>query len=62
MIYGRSEVFMAVNVKIMVFWDVIDNLVDRYQHFGGTCLYQTVHASRPEFISDLFCTVSKAIF
>jgi hypothetical protein len=36
MTYRRIEVFMAVNVKITVFWDVIDNLIDKYQCFGGT--------------------------
>jgi hypothetical protein len=35
--YMRLEVLMEVN-KIMVSWDAVPcDLVDRYQHFEGTC-------------------------
>jgi hypothetical protein len=33
----KSEVLSAMNIKIMVFWDVTPcSLVDRYQNFGKT--------------------------
>jgi hypothetical protein len=32
----RFKVLMAVNIKIMVFWDMIPySLLNRNQHFGG---------------------------
>jgi len=48
----KLEVFMAVKIKITVFWDVIMfRLVDRYQYFKGTSLpdntvsHRTTHQS-----------------
>jgi hypothetical protein len=32
---GQLEVLTAMNMKITVFWDV--TLVEKYQHFRGTC-------------------------
>jgi hypothetical protein len=34
----RYEIYTVPNVKLMVLWDVVPcSLVDRYQHFRGTC-------------------------
>lgn len=35
------EIFMAVNIKIVLFWNVVScNLIDMYQHFEWNCCLQ----------------------
>lgn len=36
--YMRSEVFTAVNIMVMLFWNVIYNLVEGFFQNFGSCL------------------------
>lgn len=47
----RSEALIVVNIKIMVYWEVmLYSLVDTYQHYRGTYLpnYTASHPRRPQ--------------
>jgi hypothetical protein len=51
-------ILMVVIVKIKMSWNVTCNLVDKYQHFGGTCCLQ-LQGTRATLTSPLFSVYQK---
>jgi len=50
------SVHTAVDMKIMLFWDLMCSLVDTYQWYGGTnCLYLIDKSSRRRQYHPLKC-------
>jgi hypothetical protein len=53
----RFKVFIAVKIKIMVFWDVMPfNSIGRYQYFGETSCLQGRNC--PKEVSRFFQNVN----